>query len=90
MLAPIRSWDRYGDLDPACIQVLNEIVARGQADVIVSSTWRYGKTVAELQEMLEAQWFTGSVVDTTPTGTPGDDRERRSPPGSRSMPWTAT
>ena len=25
-------WDRYGDLNPACIQVLNEIVARGQAD----------------------------------------------------------
>ena len=74
MLAPIRSWDRYGDLDPACIQVLNEIVARGQADVIVSSTWRYGKTVAELQEMLEAQGFTGSVVDTTRTGTPGADR----------------
>jgi len=74
VLAPIRSWDRYGDLDPACIQVLNEIVARGQADVIVSSTWRYGKTVAELQEMLEAQGFTGSVVDTTRTGTPGADR----------------
>ena len=74
MLAPIRSWDRYGDLDPACIQVLNEVVARGQADVIVSSTWRYGKTVTELQEMLQAQGFTGRVVDTTPTGTPGADR----------------
>ena len=74
MLAPIRSWDRYGDLDPACIQVLNEVVARGEADVIVSSTWRYGKTVAELQEMLQAQGFTGHVVDTTPTGTPGADR----------------
>ena len=74
MLAPIRSWDRYGDLDPACIQVLNEVVARGEADVIVSSTWRYGKTVTELQEMLQAQGFTGRVVDTTPTGTPGADR----------------
>jgi hypothetical protein len=74
VLAPIRSWDRYGDLDPACIHVLNEIVARGQADVIVSSTWRYGKTVAELQEMLEAQGFTGRVLDTTPSGTPGADR----------------
>ena len=27
VLAPIRQWDRYGDLDPACIQVLNEIAA---------------------------------------------------------------
>jgi Swiss Army Knife RNA repair-like protein len=74
VLAPIRSWERYGDLDPACIQVLNEIVARGQADVVVSSTWRYGKTVAALQEMLDAQGFTGRVLDKTPTGTPGADR----------------
>ncbi len=74
VLAPIRRWDRYGDLDPACIQVLNEIVARGEADVVVSSTWRYGKTVAELQAMLAAQGFTGRVVDKTPTGAPGADR----------------
>ena len=74
VLAPIRRWDRYGDLDPACIQVLNEIVARGFADVVVSSTWRHGKTVAELQEILEAEGFTGFVLDKTPTGAPGADR----------------
>ena len=74
MLAPIRRWDRYGDLDPACIRVLNDIVARGRADVVVSSTWRYGKTVAELQAMLEAQGFAGRVVDVTPTGAPGSAR----------------
>ena len=38
VLAPIRRWDRYGDLSPACIRVLNEIAARGQAGVVVSST----------------------------------------------------
>jgi len=74
VLAPIRRWDRYGDLEPACIQVLNEIVARCGADVVVSSTWRYGKTVAELQEILEAAGFTGRVLDKTPTGAPGADR----------------
>ena len=74
MLAPIRSWDRYGDLDRACIEVLNEIVAHGEADVVVSSTLRYSKTVAELQAILEAQGFTGRVLDRTPTGTPGADR----------------
>jgi hypothetical protein len=74
VLAPIRRWDRYGELEPACIRVLNEIVTGGQADVVVSSTWRYGKTVAELQVMLDAHGFTGSVVDTTPTGAPGADR----------------
>ena len=74
VLAPIRRWDRYGDLNPACIQVLNEIVARGQADVVVSSTWRHGKTVVELQAILESQGFTGRVLDMTPTGTSGADR----------------
>ena len=74
VLAPIRQWDRYGDLDPACVRVLNEIAAHGQAEVVVSSTWRYGKTVAELQEMLEAAGFTGSVVDKTPIGRVGANR----------------
>ena len=74
VLAPIRRWDRYGDLDPACIKVLNEIVAIGEADVVVSSTWRHGKTVAELQEMLEAEGFAGRVLDKTPAGTNGASR----------------
>ena len=74
VLAPIRRWDRYGDLDTACVRVLNEIVAGAGADVVVSSTWRHGKTVAELQEMLEGEGFAGCVIDKTPTGAPGADR----------------
>ena len=74
VVAPIRRWDRYGDLEPACVQVLNEIVAGAGAEVVVSSTWRYGKTVAELQGMLEAAGFVGRVADTTPLGPPGADR----------------
>ena len=74
VLAPIRCWDRYGDLEPACLQVLNEIVARGHADVVVSSTWRHGKTIAELQAMLDSEGFAGRVLDKTPTGAPGADR----------------
>jgi hypothetical protein len=41
---------------------------------VVSSTWRHGRTVAELQAMLEAEGFTGRVVDKTPTVAPGADR----------------
>jgi HAD domain in Swiss Army Knife RNA repair proteins len=74
VLAPIRDWDRYGDLDPACVAVLDEIAARAGADVVVSSTWRYGRGVAELQAMLEAEGFRGRVVDTTPIGGPGATR----------------
>jgi Swiss Army Knife RNA repair-like protein len=74
VLAPIRRWDRYGDLDLGCIRVLNEIVAGAGADVIVSSTLRHGKTVTELQGMLEAAGFIGCVIDKTPTGELGSDR----------------
>jgi hypothetical protein len=74
VLAPIREWDRYGDLDRTCVRVLNEIVAAAAADVVVSSTWRHGKTVAELQAMLEAHGFAGHVVDKTPSGVNGESR----------------
>ena len=74
VLAPIRTWDRYGDLEPACIDVLNEIIARTGADVVVSSTWRHGTTVSELQAMLDAHGFAGRVLDTTPTVGPGAGR----------------
>ena len=71
VLAPIRRWDRYGDLSLNCIQVLNDIVAASGADVVVSSTWRHGKTVAELQELLETGGFVGRVLDKTPSGIRG-------------------
>ena len=74
MLAPIRSWDRYGDLDSACIAVLNDIVTRGRADVVVTSTLRYGKSVAELHALLHTSGFTGRVIDKTPAVTPGAER----------------
>jgi len=74
VLAPIRQWDRYGDLDSACIQVLNEIVTCTGANIVVSSTWRHGKTVAELQAMLEAEGFRGRVLDTTSTDMTGASR----------------
>lgn len=74
VLAPIHRGDRYGDLDPACVQVLNEIVAGAGAVVVVSSTWRHGRTILELQAMLDAQGFIGRVLDKTPTGAPGASR----------------
>ena len=74
VIAPIVRWDRYEDLDPVCVKRLNEIVAGAGADVVVSSTHRHGKSVAELQELLAAAGFTGDVLDKTPVGAPGDDR----------------
>ena len=74
VLAPITRWDRYGEIDPECVRVLNEIVAASEADVVVSSTWRHGKTLTELQEMLDAQGFVGFVLDKAPAGMNGANR----------------
>ena len=74
VLAPILDMNQYGDLDRACVDVLNEIVARSGAHVVVSSSWRFGKTVAELQGMLEECGFVGRVVDKTPTEAGGFSR----------------
>ena len=74
VLAPILRWDRYGDLNRACIEVLNEIVKAGAADVVVSSTWRHGKSVAELQAILDAEGFVGRVIDKTPSDIRGANR----------------
>jgi hypothetical protein len=74
VLAPIRRWDRYGDTEPACMKVLNDIVAAADADVVVSSTWRHGKSVPELQVMLDADGFTGRVVGKTRSDISGATR----------------
>ena len=74
VLAPIRRWDRYGDVEHGCVQVLNEIVASADAEVVVSSTWRHGKSVAQLQAMLDTHGFAGRVVDKTPSDIRGATR----------------
>ena len=74
VIAPIRRWDRYGDVESPCVEVLNAIVEGGDADVVVSSTWRYDKTVAELQAILDAKGFAGRVIDVTPTLPAPTDR----------------
>jgi hypothetical protein len=74
VLAPIRRRDRYSELDPACVAVLNAIVEQSGAVIVVSSSLRFGKTVAGLQELLEAHGFRGRVIGATPTNLRGYDR----------------
>ena len=74
VLAPIRNWERYEGLDPACVAVLNSVLSRAHADVVISSTWRYSRTVPELQAALESAGFTGRVIGATPTDLSGAER----------------
>ena len=53
-------------LDVAAIERLNRLLAETGAKVVVSSTWRIGMTVPELQALLEGRGFNGVVYGVTP------------------------
>ncbi len=51
--------------EPA-IEALNRIVKDNDADAVICSSWRTGKTIEELQEILDGWGFKGKVVGKTP------------------------
>mgnify|MGYP003393400355 CR=1 FL=1 len=54
------------ELSEELISNLNFIIEETGANVVVSSTWRHGRSVAELQRLLETAGFKGKVIDKTP------------------------
>ena len=58
--------DGVTGLDPAAVVRLNRLVEDGAADVVVSSSWRHGRTVHELRYLLHTAGFSGCVVGKTP------------------------
>ena len=67
-----RSWDRERHFDhlPAderCVRALNRILAASGAVIVVTSTWRLDRDLAELREILNVRFgVTGQVIDKTP------------------------
>ena len=55
-----------GDLDPVAVGFLNNLIEGTGAKVVVSSTWRIGMTIEDLQELLEKVGFKGEVIGITP------------------------
>jgi hypothetical protein len=53
------------DIDPVAIELLNELINKTGAKVVISSSWRVGRTVEELQSILNKEGFTGEVIDKT-------------------------
>jgi len=53
-------------LDPDLVALVNEIIERTGAQVVVSSSWRQGATLEWLQEVLEEVGFLGDVIGATP------------------------
>lgn len=60
--------ERYplDEFDPSAIWRLNKIVQETGAQVVVSSTWRKGREIDELQSILDEAGFMGKVFDKTP------------------------
>lgn len=49
-----------------CVILLNELIKNTGAKVVISSTWRIGKSVEQLQKILEKFGFIGEVIGVTP------------------------
>lgn len=61
------------DLDREAIGFLNNLIKKTDAKVVVTSTWRLGRTVEELQEILTRNGFVGEVIDKTKDIRYGED-----------------
>lgn len=57
-----------GLYSPRCIKHLNDIIKQTGAKIVVSSTWRLGRTIKELQKILDDMGVVGGeVVGATPS-----------------------
>jgi hypothetical protein len=53
-------------LDPKAVAYVNDICAKTGAVVVVSSSWRYGRTLGQLKDALSEAGCTAVVRDATP------------------------
>lgn len=56
----------FTEIDIVSVGFLSMITERTGAKVVISSSWRLGKSVKELQDMLNQCGFTGEVIGITP------------------------
>ena len=56
----------YYEFDKKLVENLNKIIKATDAKVVVSSTWRLGRSAEELQKLLTDVGFIGEVIDITP------------------------
>lgn len=56
----------YKQLIPACVKVLNDLIAKTNAKVVISSTWRMNETKESLLSKLQAEGYEHDIYDFTP------------------------
>lgn len=56
----------YYEFDPQSVAELNRIIELTDAKIVISSTWRLGRTTEQLQEILNSVGFKGEIIGRTP------------------------
>lgn len=56
---------------PNCVKVFNKVIEATGAKIVVSSTWRLGRTVEELKELFAWMGVKGEVIDKTGRNSSG-------------------
>lgn len=57
----------FYEFDPESVDRLNNIIDVTGAKVVVSSSWRHGRSVQDLQYILDRVGFIGEIIDKTPS-----------------------
>jgi len=54
------------DIDTKAVMLLNELIAKTGAKVVISSTWRLGRSLFYLKHLLGNAGFIGDIISVTP------------------------
>ena len=54
------------EIDPSAIEKINKIIRQTKAKVVISSSWRLGRSIQNLQDIFNKKGFIGTIDDITP------------------------
>ncbi len=54
------------EIDPSAIEKINQIIRQTNAKVVISSSWRIGRSIDFFQELFNKKGFIGKIIGLTP------------------------
>lgn len=55
------------EIDPFRVEILNDIIQKTNAKIVISSSWRHGRTIEEMRNIMNEVGFKGEIIDFTPS-----------------------
>lgn len=77
----------FYEFDPTAVKRLNRITDTTGAKIVVSSTWRHGRTVEQLKTLFQPVGITGEIIDVTPDIRTAKDVSYTIPRGCEIDKW---